>query len=71
MNNDALTMSLTKDELIEILQGYELVFSTQKTILRVKGEAEPIDDKIYKIYEKYKARLEAILESEKKSTSSG
>ena len=60
-------MPLTKDELIEILHGYELIFSTQRTLLRVKGEAEPIDENVYKIYEKYKARLDALIESEEKS----
>ena len=60
-------MPLTKDELIEILHGYELIFATQRTILHVKGEAEPIDENVYKIYEKYKARLDALLESEVKS----
>ena len=65
MKNDASVMSLSKEELIEILHGYELIFLTQKTIERVHGYADPIDDKIYEIYEKYKARLEAILEGEK------
>ena len=67
MKTDTPVRSLSKEELIEILHGYELIFLTQKTIERVHGYVDPIDDKVYEIYEKYKARLEAILEGEKKT----